>query len=109
MRLASYFSFVSDEDHKKGWNDYLNSLSHLRDDTRVKINENEQKLRDLQNFTDSKDVAKIDEIRRNLTWWYGENSATQNPNEALFPTLEPQVLLIRLLIGQTLFSRPRVI
>jgi hypothetical protein len=44
IRLATYFAKLSDDDYKKGWNDYLKDLILLRNGIRTEIDEGEKKL-----------------------------------------------------------------
>jgi hypothetical protein len=71
IRLATYFSNVSDTTYKLGWSKYLADLEQLRDSLRLQINADERKLLNLQQ-AGSADQAEITELKRNLAWRYGE-------------------------------------
>ena len=71
LRLAKYFSEVSDESYRAGWKNYLENLTDLRFHLRADINKQEAALYNLiQNS--SKDTVEIKELRRTLAWEYGE-------------------------------------
>jgi hypothetical protein len=71
IRLATYFSNVSDTTYKQGWDAYLKQIGDLRDKLRTEINNDEQKLFELQK-SDPDNVAEIAKFKRNLAWKYGE-------------------------------------
>jgi predicted nucleic acid-binding Zn-ribbon protein len=66
MRLAAYFSDVSDEEYKNDWNQYLTCLKESRDQLRKEINDGERRLSSLQSNRQS-DPADVSELKRNLT------------------------------------------
>jgi hypothetical protein len=71
LRLATYFSKVSGEGYKKGWDAYLDESRGFRDKLRAEINQGEQELFALPQ-DDPGSLAKIAELKRNLAWKYGE-------------------------------------
>jgi hypothetical protein len=71
MRLARYFSDVSDEEYKKDWEGYLDHISKLRDAVREEINKKERRLSLLQNDANG-DPVEMSELKRELAWEYGE-------------------------------------
>jgi hypothetical protein len=71
LRLAAYFSNVSDEEFKTGWQDYLRNLNDVRKGLREQINLGERTLYQLQQER-PQDQVKILELERNLKWQYGE-------------------------------------
>jgi hypothetical protein len=72
IRLATYFAKLSDDDYKKGWDNYLNDLILLRNGIGTEINEDEKKLADLAQSRDLNNVTMAKQIQRELGWKYGE-------------------------------------
>jgi hypothetical protein len=72
IRLGTYFADVSDETYKTGWQEYLTTLSKLRDKLRREIDDKEKDLYALKIRGSAEDVPTIAEIERDLKWKYGE-------------------------------------
>jgi hypothetical protein len=83
IRLATYFSNVSDQSYKAGWDGYLGQIREMRDRLRSEINDSEQKLIEFQQNEPDK-VAKIAELKRNMRWKYGELGYSE-PNRDVVP------------------------
>ncbi len=74
IRFAEYFAHVADERYRNGWQNYFESLTKIRNRTRLEIHEREAELRELLAIeTPSvEQQARLDQLERELEWRYRE-------------------------------------